>query len=68
MTGQDVQLQRKSGGDWTTLQKLTLLGGSKVIFTGPLPTSTLRAAISVNQAGVGYLGATSHSLAYRAQQ
>lgn len=68
MKGREVQLQRKTGSGWTTLQKLALLSGSKVIFAGAIPTSTIRAAMSVNQAGVGYLGAASHAMAYRAVQ
>jgi len=67
MEGQEVQLQRKTGSGWTTLQKLPLLSGSKVIFAGAIPTSTIRAAMSVNQAGVGYLGSASHAMAYRVQ-
>lgn len=67
LEGQQVQLQRKTGSGWTTMQKLTLLGGSKVVFAGSIPTATIRAALSVNQAGVGYLGAASQGMAYRSQ-
>lgn len=65
LKGQEVQLQRKTGAGWKTLDKLPLLGGSMVVFAGPIPTSTIRAAMSVNQAGEGYLGSSSSSLAYR---
>ena len=68
LKGQEVQLQRKTGSTWTTLGKQPLLSGSVAMFVGDIPTATLRAAISVNQAGVGYLGAITNGMAYRSAQ
>ncbi len=66
--GQDVQVQQLTGGTWTTVAKQTLNGRSETVFPAaslPGGTSTLRVAMSVNQAGVGYLGAMSDSFVYQ---
>jgi hypothetical protein len=58
-----VQLQRKVGTRWVTIRRVRLGLRSRVEFRATLPKgrSTVRAAFSVNQAGVGYLGGTSRS-------
>jgi hypothetical protein len=65
-----VQFQRRSSiGQWVTLKQLRLSATSSAIFRATLPrgTSNLRIAISVNQAGAGYLGGTSRTIiAHRA--
>lgn len=64
--GQKVQLQRQvAGGAWQTLAEKRLGSASSAVFMLPLPGSTLRVAMSVNQAGKGYLGSASHALVYR---
>jgi phosphodiesterase/alkaline phosphatase D-like protein len=59
-----VQLQRWNGVRWTTLRRIRLGGRSRAEFRATLPAgrSTLRSTFSVNQAGPGYLGATSGSI------
>ncbi len=64
--GASVKLQRMAGTTWHTVAKQQLGTGSSTIFTLRLPDSMVRLALSVNQAGAGYLGSTSHSLVYRA--
>jgi hypothetical protein len=64
--GRSVQLQRMSGNAWTTVAKRQLGHDSTTVFTLHLPDSMVRLAMSVNQAGAGYLGSTSHPLSYRA--
>jgi len=67
-TGRYVQLQRRSSsGAWVTLKRLPLNTNSAAIFRPALPqgASTLRIAISVNQAGAGYLGGTSRAILYQ---
>jgi hypothetical protein len=62
-----VQFQRRSSvGKWVTLKQLRLNSTSTAIFRAILPkgTSTLRIAISVNQAGAGYLGGISRTITY----
>jgi hypothetical protein len=67
LTGRFVQLQRLIGSNtWQTVVKRPLRGASATFGVAVLPTSTVRVAISVNQAGAGYLGSTSHPLLYRA--
>lgn len=66
--GRDVQVQQWTGGRWTTVAKQALNGRSETVFAAsalPGGTSTLRVAMSVNQAGVGYLGSTSDSFVYQ---
>jgi hypothetical protein len=64
--GKSIQLQRMNGSVWTTVAKRQLGKGSTTVFALHLPDSMVRVAMSVNQAGAGYLGSTSHSLTYRA--
>jgi len=68
LTGHVVQLQRLiGGGTWQTVAKRPLIANATATFRLlVLPTSTVRVAMSVNQAGAGYLGSTSHPLLYRA--
>ena len=67
--GRDVQLQRLNTltGQWVTLKKVMLNSRSsaKVIVTLPKGMNHLRVAMSVNQAGAGYLGATSTTVNWR---
>ena len=64
--GKLVKLQQRSSGSWRTLAQMPLDSHSNAIFTKPLGTSTIRIAMSVNQAGPGFLGATSRILSYQA--
>jgi hypothetical protein len=59
-----VQLQRWNGLRWVTLRRVRLGVRSRAEFRATLPTgrSTIRSSFSVNQAGPGYLGATSRTI------
>jgi hypothetical protein len=59
-----VQIQRRSEGRWHTIRRVRLGARSRAQFAVSLPrgTSTLRMALSVNQAGAGFLGGTSRTL------
>ena len=72
--GRFVQLQRRTAaGRWVTIKRLRLNKRSTalfrpVTFRAALPrgkASTLRIAISVNQAGAGYLGGFSRTILFR---
>jgi hypothetical protein len=63
--GRTVQLQRQTGGGWTTIARKKLGRHSTAVIVRSLPAGTMRLAMSVNQAGAGYLGATTHALRYR---
>jgi hypothetical protein len=66
--GRIVQLQRRrADGRWVTISRKRLNGSSSAVFHPRLPhgRSTLRVAISINQAGPGYLGGFSRSLTVR---
>jgi plastocyanin len=65
--GRYVQCQRRSSlGQWVTVKRAKLNASSAAIFRATLPhgTSTLRIAISVNQAGAGYLAGMSRTIVY----
>jgi len=65
--GKFVQLQRRSSlGQWVTLKRMQLNAGSGSIFRPTLPSgsSSLRVAMSVNQAGPGYLAGISRTIVY----
>jgi hypothetical protein len=65
--GKIVQLQRRSSlGQWVTLKRIQLNADSASTFTPMLPmgNSTLRVALSVNQAGPGYLAGISRTILY----
>jgi hypothetical protein len=64
--GRMVQLQRLVGSSWQTVAKKPLKAGSSATFAVSLPRTVVRVAMSVNQAGAGYLGTSSHPLVYRA--
>jgi hypothetical protein len=65
--GRMVKLQQlTTAGSWTTLAQRPLNAKSKVLFPIALGDSSIRVAMSVNQAGVGLLGTASHPLAYHA--
>ena len=72
--GRFVQLQRRNAaGRWVTIKRLRLNSRSTAIFRpvtfrAALPrgtASTLRIAISINQAGAGYLGGFSRTILFR---
>jgi plastocyanin len=68
MARKQVQLQRLSRfGQWVTIKVVPLDLNSRARFRAPLPmgVSRLRIAMSVNQAGVGYLAAFSREITYR---
>ena len=67
--GKQVQLQVLLSGDrWKTVAKARLNDKSSATFASsklPHGSSTVRVAMSVNQAGRGYLGAFSRTISYR---
>jgi hypothetical protein len=66
-TGKLVKFQRLSNGRWVTLKQTRLNANSGAIFSArllPHGHSTIRVALSVNQAGPGYLGGLSRKLTY----
>ncbi len=66
--GKQVKLQRKSGDQWVTVAFRRLSSSSGAVFPAallPQGTSTIRVALSVNQAGPGYLGGLSRELTVR---
>ena len=68
MTGKSVQVQRLSSfGQWVTIRRVQLGDLSRVRFRLTLPkgVSRLRIAMSVNQAGAGYLAAFSGEVTVR---
>lgn len=68
MARKQVQLQRFSSfGQWVTIKRVSLDLNSRARFEAALPigTSRLRIALSVNQAGAGYLGAFSREIVWR---
>ncbi len=68
LAGRSVQLQRLANGGWLTLKRERLSSNSNAIFSAallPQGTSTIRIALSVNEAGPGLLAGFSRELAYR---
>ncbi len=68
MARKQIQLQRLSQfGQWVTIKRVSLNLDSRARFEAPLPcgANRLRIAMSVNQAGAGYLGAFSREISYR---
>ena len=69
MAGRDVQFQRydPSTGRWLTLRKVTLGATSSARFALSLPkgVNQIRLAMSVNQAGAGYLGTVGPTITWR---
>ena len=66
-TGRMVELQQPGkGGSWRTVVQEKLTSNSSAVFATTLPTSKVRIGMSVNQAGAGYLGTTSHPFLYHA--
>lgn len=71
--GRRVQLQRRTAaGKWVTIKRLRLNKRSAALFRPvtfraslPKGASTLRIAISINQAGAGYLGGFSRTIIFR---
>jgi hypothetical protein len=65
--GKFVKFQRLVDGRWVTVKQTRLNANSSAIFSGsllPKGRSTVRVALSVNQAGPGYLGGKSRMLTY----
>jgi len=68
MARKQVQLQRFSSfGQWVTIKRVSLDLSSRARFEAVLPKgpNRLRIAMSVNQAGAGYLAAFSREIIYR---
>jgi hypothetical protein len=69
MAGREVQFQRlnTATGQWVTLRKVMLGSGSSARFAYKLPkgVNKIRLAMSVNQAGAGYLGVVGPTISYR---
>jgi plastocyanin len=68
MARKRVQLQRRTAlGQWVTIKRVSLDLNSRARFGAALPlgVSRLRIAMSVNQAGVGYLAGFSREITYR---
>ena len=68
MARKQVQLQRFSSfGQWVTIKRVTLDLNSRARFqvTLPVGANRLRIAMSVNQAGAGYLAGFSHEIIWR---
>ena len=68
LAGRAVQVQQLTEGQWHTVAKAKLNRDSEAIFPAaklPGGTSTLRIAMSVNQAGTGLMGAFSRSFVYQ---
>jgi plastocyanin len=68
MARKQVQLQRFTNfGQWVTIKRVTLDLNSRARFQAALPfgANRLRIAMSVNQAGAGYLAGFSHEIIYR---
>jgi hypothetical protein len=62
--GKRIQVQRRSNGHWSTIKRVRLGVRSRAEFRVSLRagTSTIRIALSVNQAGAGFLGGTSRAI------
>ena len=68
MARKQVQLQRFTNfGQWVTIKRVSLDLNSRARFQVPLPVgpNRLRIAMSVNQAGAGYLAGFSHEIIWR---
>ena len=68
MARKQVQLQRFTNfGQWVTIKRVSLDLNSRARFQVKLPmgANRLRIAMSVNQAGAGYLAGFSHEIIYR---
>jgi len=68
LKGRDIQVQQLVEGQWQTIAKLPLNRSNEAIFAAdslPGGTSQLRVAMSVNQAGTGYMGAFGKPFVYQ---
>jgi hypothetical protein len=61
-----VELEQLRGGAWHVVQKAKLTSSSSATFMPKVRGGHVRLALSVNQAGAGFLGATSHAIVYHA--
>jgi hypothetical protein len=66
MKNRVVELEHLSGGAWHVVQKAKLTSPSSATFMPRAQSGHLRLALSINQAGTGLLGATSHAIVYHA--
>ena len=66
MKNRVVELEQLRGGAWHVVQKAKLTSSSSTTFMPTAQSGQLRLALSVNQAGAGLLGATSHAMVYHA--
>jgi len=63
--GRSVKLQQLTGSTWQTIAKHRLSSTASTTFTkGLVPDAKLRVAMSINQAGAGYVGSVSHPITY----
>ena len=68
LAGRFVQVQQLTEGQWRTIAKATLNSDNVAVFDAaqlPGGASTLRIAMSVNQAGSGLMGAFSRAFVYQ---
>jgi hypothetical protein len=67
LAGRSLQLQQVSGAGWATIARAAIDGNSNALFQPPdvSANAKLRVAISVNQAGAGYLGSASHTFVFK---
>jgi plastocyanin len=67
--GRDIQFQRLNAatGQWVTLKKVMLnrLSAGRIVLTLPKGVNQLRLAMSVNEAGPGFLGVITKPLVWR---
>ena len=67
--GRLVKLQQQQAdASWKTIVQRALGSGSTVVFGPTLASSYLRVVMSVNEAGKGYLGSSSHAFLYHSYQ
>jgi hypothetical protein len=67
LAGRLLQLQEQTpAGGWSTILRSRLDGHGRALFAAPAVSGseTMRVALSINQAGSGLLGASSHPFAY----
>jgi hypothetical protein len=64
-SGRIVKLQALRSRSWVTVAQKHLSTASIAVFTPSLPTATVRITMSVNEAGAGYLAASSDPFVYK---
>jgi hypothetical protein len=65
--GRLIQVQRLTHGRWRTIRRVRLgvRSGADLRVTLPKGRSTIRVALSINQAGAGFLGGKSRAITVR---